>query len=120
MTLENFLQQLHDFGTSMNLKANELYSEHSLQFKINQKQNYKQNYVKYGIELDNKDGYIVFLAVYHREKNQIRYTNCDQHLRLCQVDEVGLELCKQCILDGIRIRKEYQNQRRLDKINEDF
>ena len=120
MTLEDFFQQLHDFGTSMNLKADELYSDHSLQFKINQKQNYKQNYVKYGIELDNKDFYIVFLAVYHREKNQIRYMNCEQHLRLCQVDEEGLELCKQCILDGIRIRKEEQNQCRLDSINEDF
>lgn len=120
MTLEDFFQQLHDFGTSMNLKADELYSEHSLQFKINQKQNYKQNYVKYGIELDNKDFYIVFLAVYNREKNQIRYMNCEQHLRFCQVDEVGLELCKQCILDGIRIRKEEQNQCRLDSINEDF
>ena len=120
MTLDDFFQQLHDFGISMNLKADELYSEHSLQFKINQKQNYKPNFVKYGIELDNKDCDIVFLAVYHREKNQIRYMNCEQHLRLCQVDEVGLELCKQCILDGIRIRKEDQNQCRLDKINEDF
>ena len=120
MTLDDFFQQLHDFGISMNLKADELYSEHSLQFKINQKQNYKQNYVKYGIELDNKDGYIVFIAVYQREENIIRYMNCGQHLRLCQVDEEGLELCKQCILDGIRIRKEDQNQCRLDKINEDF
>ena len=120
MTLENFFQQLHDFGISMNFNVDELYGDISLHFKINKNKNYKQNYVKYGIELDNKDGYIVFLAVYHREKNQIRYMNCEQHLRLCQVDEEGLELCKQCILDGIRIRKEYQNQRRLDKINEDF
>ena len=120
MTLEDFFQQLHDFGTSMNLKADELYSEHSLQFKINQNKDYKQNYVKNGIELDNKDCDIVFLAVYHRGKNQIRYMNCEQHLRLCQVDEEGLELCKQCILDGIRIRKEEQNQCRLDSINEDF
>lgn len=120
MTLEDFFQQLHDFGTSMNLKADELYSEHSLQFKINQNKDYKPDYAKNGIELDNKDCDIVFLAVYHREKNQIRYMNCEQHLRLCQVDEVGLELCKQCILDGIRIRKEYENQCLLDSINEDF
>lgn len=120
MTLENFFQQLHDFGISMNLNVDELYGDISLHFKINQNKNYKTNYVKYGIELNSKDGYIVFLAVYQREENKIRYMNCDQHLRLCQVDEVGLELCKQCILDGIRIRKEDQNQCRLDKINEDF
>ena len=120
MTLEDFFQQLHDFGNSMNLNADELYSEHSLQFKINQNKDYKPDYVKSGIELDNKDCYIVFIAVYQREENQVRYMNCEQHLRLCQVDEVGLELCKQSILDGIRIRKEDQNQCRLDKINEDF
>ena len=120
MTLEDFFQQLHDFGTSMNLKADELYSEHSLQFKINQKQNYKPDYAKNGIELDYKDCYIVFLAIFDKDKNKIRYMNCEQHLRLCQVDEEGLELCKQCILDGIRIRKEEQNQCRLDSINEDF
>lgn len=120
MTLEDFFQQLHDFGTSMNLHSDELYSEHSLQFKINQNKDFKPDYVKNGIELDNKDCYIVFLAVYHREENQVRYMNCEQHLRLCQVDEVGLELCKQSIMDGIRIRKEDQNQCRLDKINEDF
>jgi hypothetical protein len=120
MTLEDFFQQLHDFGTSMNLNVDELYGDTALQYKINQNQNYKPNYVKNGIELDNKDSYIVFLAVYQREENQVRYMNCEQHLRLCQVDEEGLELCKQCILDGIRIRKEDQNQYRLDKINEDF
>ena len=27
MTLEDFFQQLHDFGTSMNLKADEFYKE---------------------------------------------------------------------------------------------
>lgn len=120
MTLEDFFQQLHDFGISMNLKADELYGDISLQFKINKNQNYKPNYVKYGIELDNQDCYIIFLAVFHREENQVRYMNCDKHLRLCQVDELGLELCKQCILDGIRIRKEDKNQCRLDNINEDF
>ncbi len=120
MTLEDFFQQLHDFGISMNLHTDELYSDHSLQFKINQNQTYKPDFVKNGIELDNKDCYIVFLAVYHREENQVRYMNCEQHLRLCQVDEVGLELCKQCILDGIRIRKEELNQCRLDDINKDF
>lgn len=120
MTLDEFFQQLHDFGISMNLKADELYGDISLQFKIIQNKDYKPNYVKYGIELDNKDFYIVFLAVYQREENQVRYMNCEQHLRFCQVDELGLELCKQCILDGIRIRKEDQNQCRLDKIKEDF
>lgn len=120
MTLEDFFQQLHDFGTSMNLSVDELYSDTSLQFKINQNQNYKPNYVKNGIELDNKDCYIIFLAVYQREENQVRYMNCEQHLRLCKVDEVGLELCKQSILDGIKLRKEEQNQCRLDSINEDF
>lgn len=120
MTLEDFFQQLHDFGTSMNLNTDELYSDTALQYKINQNKKYKPNYVKYGIELDNKDCYIIFLAIYNRKENQIRYMNCEQHLRLCQVDEVGLELCKQCILDGIRIRKEEQNQCRLDSINEDF
>lgn len=120
MTLEDFFQQLHDFGTSMNLSVDELYSDTSLQFKINQNQNYKPNYVKNGIELDNTDCYIIFLAVYQREENQVRYMNCEQHLRLCKVDEVGLELCKQSILDGIKLRKEEQNQCRLDSINEDF
>lgn len=120
MTLEDFFQQLHDFGTSMNLNVEELYSDHSLQFKINQNQNYKPDFVKNGIELDNKECYIVFLAVYIKDENKIRYTNCEQHLRLCQADEVGLELCKQSILDGIRIRKEEQNQCRLDDINKDF
>lgn len=104
----------------MNLNVDELYGDISLQFKINQNKNYKPNYAKNGIELDNKDFYIVFLAVYNREKNQIRYMNCKQHLRLCQVDEVGLELCKQCILEGIKIRKEEQNQCRLDNIKDDF
>jgi hypothetical protein len=51
---------------------------------------------------------------------KVRYMNCEQHLRHCKVDEVGLELCNQSIMDGIRIRKEDQNQCRLDKINEDF
>lgn len=120
MTLEDFFQQLHDFGISMNLNVDELYGDISLQFKINQNKNYKPDYAKNGIELDNKDFYIVFLAVYNREKNQIRYMNCEQHLRLCQVDEVGLELCKQCILEGIKIRKEEQNQCRLDNIKDDF
>lgn len=120
MTLEDFFQQIHDFGTSMNLDVDELYSEHSLQFKINQNKDYKPNYVKNGIELDNKDCYIVFLAIYQQEENQVRYMNCEQHLRLCQVDEVGLELCKQSILDGIKLRKEEQNQCRLDDISKDF
>ena len=120
MTLEDFFQQLHDFGISMNLNVDELYSDRSLQYKINQNKDYKPNYVTNGIELDNKDCYIVFLAVYHREENAVRYMNCEQHLRLCKIDEVGLELCKQCILDGIRIRKEEQNQCRLDDINKDF
>ena len=71
MTLDDFFQQLHDFGTSMNLNADELYSEHSLQFKINQNKDYKPDYAKNGIELDNKDCYIVFLAVYQREENQL-------------------------------------------------
>ena len=104
----------------MNLNVDELYGVASLQFKINLNKDYKPNFVKYGIELDNKDCYIIFHAIFHREENKIRYMNCDQHLRLCQVDELGLELCKQCILDGIRIRKEDQNQCRLDNINEDF
>ena len=120
MTLDDFFQKLYDFGISMNLNVDELYGYSAFQFKINQNKDYKPNYVKNGIELDNKDGYIVFLAVYRREENQVRYMNREKHLRLCQVDEVGLELCKQSILDGIRIRKEYQNQCRLDKINEDF
>lgn len=120
MTLENFFQQLHDFGISMNLKADELYSEHSLQFKINQKQNYKPNFVKYGIELDNKDCYIVFLAIFDKDKNKIRYMNYGHDLRLCEANEVGFELCKQCILEGIKIRKEEQNQCRLDNIKDDF
>ena len=119
MTLEDFFQQLHDFGTSMNLNVDELYSEYTIQYKINQIQNYKPNYVKNGIELDNKDCYIVFLAVL-REENQVQYMNCEQHLRLCQIDEEGLELCKQCILDGIKVRKEDEIQLRLDNINEDF
>jgi len=51
---------------------------------------------------------------------KVRYMNCEQHLRHCKVDEVGLELCKQSILDGIKFRKEEQNQCRLDNINEDF
>lgn len=120
MTLEDFFQQLHDFGNSMNLSVDELYSEHSLQFKINQNKDYEPNYVKNGIEIDNNDCYIIFLAVFHREENQVRYMNCEQHLRLCQADEVGLELCKQSILDGIKLRKEEKNQCRLDNINEDF
>ena len=120
MTLEDFFKELHDFGISMNLNVDELYSEHSLQFKINQNKDYKPTYVTNGIELDNKDCYIVFLAVYHREENAVRYMNCEQHLRLCQVDEVGLELCKQSILEGIKLRKEEQNQCRLDDISKDF
>lgn len=120
MTLEDFFQQLHDFGISMNLDVDELYSDHTLQFKINQNQNYKPNYVKNGIELDNQDCYIVFLAIFIKDENKIRYMNCEQDLRLCQVDEVGLELCKHCILDGIKRRKEEQNQCRLDDINKDF
>lgn len=120
MTLDDFFQQLHDFGISMNLNADKLYSEHSLQFKINQNQNYKPNYVKNGIEFDNQDCYIIFLAVFIKDENKIRYMNSEQQLRLCRADEVGLELCKQSIMDGIRIRKEDQNKCRLDKINEDF
>lgn len=120
MTLEDFFKELQDFGTSMNLNVDELYGDHSLQFYKNINQNYTPNFVKNGIELDNIDCYIVFLAVYKKEENQVRYTNSSQHLRLCQVDEVGLELCKQCILDGIRIRKEEKNQCRLDDINKDF
>lgn len=120
MTLEDFFQQICDFGTSMNLHVDELYSVHSLQFKINQNKDCEPNYVKNGIVIDNKDYYVIFIAVYHREENQVRYMNCEQNLRHCKVDEVGLELCKQCILDGIRIRKKEQNQCRLDNINEDF
>ena len=120
MTLEDFFKELQDFGTSMNLNVDELYGDHSLQFYKNQKQNYTPNFVKNGIELDNIDCYIVFLAIYNKEENQVRYTNCGQHLRLCQVDEEGLELCKQSILDGIRLRKEEKNQCRLDDINKDF
>jgi len=120
MTLEDFFQQLHDFGISMNLNVDELYGDTALQYKINQNKDYKPNYVKNGIEFDNKDCYIIFIAIYQREENQVRYMNCEKHLRLCQVDEVGLELCKQCILDGIRIRKEEDNQLRLNSINEDF
>ena len=120
MTLEDFFKELQDFGTSMNLKIDELYGDHSLQFYKNQNQNYTPNFVKNGIELDNKDCYIVFLAVYNKEENQVRYTNCEQHLRLCQADEVGLGLCKQSILDGIRLRKEEKNQCRLDDISKDF
>lgn len=104
----------------MNLSVDELYSEHSFQFKINKNKDYKPNYVKNGLEIDNKDCYIIFIAYFHREENKIRYMNCEQHLRLCQVDEVGLVLCKQSILDGIRILKEEQNQTRLDDINKDF
>lgn len=118
MTLEDFFQQLYEFGISMNLNVEELYSDITLKFKINQNQ--KPDFVKNGIELDNKDGYIVFLAVYHREENAVRYMNCEQHLRLCKVDEVGVERCKHSILEGIKFRKEEKNQCRLDKINEDF
>lgn len=118
MTLEDFFKQLYDFGTSMNLSVDELYSNRFLQFNTNQ--NYEPNYVMNGIELDNKDCYIIFLAVFHRKENQIRYMNCEQHLSHCKVDEVGLELCKQSILDGIKFRKEEQNQCRLDNINDDF
>ena len=117
MTLEDFFQQLYDFGISMNLSVDELYSNQLLQFNTNQ--NYKPNYVMNGIELNKKIA-IIFLAVFQREENQIRYMNCEQHIRHCKVDEVGLELCKQSILDGIRIRKEDQIQCRLDKINKDF
>lgn len=117
MTLEDFFQQLHDFGTSMNLNAEELYSDPLPQF-TNQK--YEPNYVKNGIELDNKDYYIIFLAIFHQKENQIRYGNCEPHLSLCKVDEKGLELCKQSILEGIKFRKEEQNQCRLDNINDDF
>ena len=120
MTLEDFFKELHDFGVSMNLRVDELYTDTSLRFRQSQVPDYKPNFVKNGIELDNSDCYIIFLAVFHKEENQVRYMNCEQHLRLCQVDEVGLELCKQSILDGIRIRKEDKNQCRLDKINEDF
>ena len=120
MTLEDFFKELHDFGTSMNLRVDELYTERTFLYKINQNQDYKPNFVKNGIEIDNSDCYIVFLAVFHKEENQIRYMNCEQHLRLCKVDEVGLELCKQSILDGIKLRKEEKNQCRLDSINEDF
>lgn len=120
MTLEDFFKELQDFGTSMNLVVDELYSDTTLKFKINQNQNYKPNFVKNGIELDNIDCYIVFLAIYNKEENKVRYMNSEQHLRLCTVDEVGLELCKQSILDGIRLRKEEKNQCRLDDINKDF
>ena len=48
MTLEDFFQQLHDFGISMNLNVEELYSDTPLQFKINQNQ--KPDFVKNGIE----------------------------------------------------------------------
>lgn len=68
MTLENFFQKLYDFGISMNLNVDELYGDTAFQFKINQNKDYKPNYVNNGIELDNKDCDIVFLAVYHREK----------------------------------------------------
>lgn len=118
MTLEDFFKELQDFGTSMNLNVDELYSNTTIQFKLNQ--NYKPDFVKNGIELDNKDCYIVFLAIYQQEGNQVRYMNCEQHLRLCTVDEVGLELCKQSILEGIKLRKEDQNQCRLDDISKDF
>lgn len=120
MTLEDFFQQLHDFGTSMNLIVEELYSDTTLQFKINQNQNYKPNYVKNGIEFDNQDCYIIFLAVFIKDENKIRYMNSEQQLRLCRADEVGLELCKHSILEGIKIRKEEKNQCRLDDINKDF
>lgn len=120
MTLEDFFKQLQDFGTSMNLNVDEMYSNTSLQFKINQNQNYKPDFVKNGIELDNKDCYIIFIAFYQREKNQVQYMNCAQELRLCTLDEVGLELCKQSILDGIKVRKEEKNQYRLNDINKDF
>ena len=120
MTLEDFFQQLHDFGISMNLSVEQLYSDDSSQFKINQNQNHKPNYVKYGIEFDNQDCYIIFLAVFIKDENKIRYMNSEQQLRLCRVDEVGLELCKHSILEGIKIRKEEKNQCRLDDINKDF
>lgn len=118
MKLEDFFQQICDFGTSMNLHAEELYSHHAVLF--NQNKNNKRDFVKNGIVLDNKDCYIIFIAYFIIDENKVRYMNCEQHLRLCKVDEVGLELCKQCILDGIRIRKEEQNQYRLDNINKDF
>ena len=120
MTLEDFFKELHDFGVSMNLRVDELYSTTSLPFKINQNPDYKPDFVKNGIEIDNKDGYIIFLAVFHPEEHQIQYANCEQHLRLCNADEVGLELCKQSILDGIKLRKEEKNQCRLDAIDKDF
>ena len=40
MTLEDFFKQLYDFGTSMNLSVDELYSNRLLQFNTNQ--NYNQ------------------------------------------------------------------------------
>lgn len=118
MTIEDFFQQLYEFGISLNLNVDELYSDITLQFKINQ--NKKPDFVKNGIELDNKDCYIIFLALFKPEENQVQYMNCEQHLRNCKIDEVGLELCKQSILDGIKLRKEYKNQCRLDDINKDF
>lgn len=120
MTLEDFFKELHDFGTSINLSVDELYTERTFLHKINQDQDYKPNFVKNGIEIDNSDCYIVFLAVFQPEENQIRYMNCEQHIRYCNADEVGLEQCKQSILDGIKLRKEDKNQCRLDSINEDF
>ena len=120
MTLEDFFQQLNDFGVSMNLRVDELYADTSLRFRKRQNPDYKPDFVKNGIELDNRDCYIIFLAVFQREENQIRYTNNSQHIRFCNADEKGLELCKQSILDGIKLRKEEKNQCRLDAIDKDF
>lgn len=118
MTLEDFFKQIYDFGTSMNLNADELYSQH--ESLLSQNQSNKRDFVKNGIVLDNKDYLIIFLAFFQQEENQIRYMNCEQQIRHCKIDEDGLELCKQSILDGIKFRKEEQNQFRLDNINDDF
>lgn len=120
MTLEDFFKELHDFGVSMNLNVDELYTDTSLRFRKRQYPDYKPDFVKNGIELDNRDCYIIFIAVFQLDENQIRYTNCGQHISFCKADEVGLELCKQCILDGIKIRKEEKNQCRLNAIDKDF
>ena len=42
MTLEDFFKELHDFGISINLRVDELYTERTFLHKINQDQDYNR------------------------------------------------------------------------------